>query len=128
MDKNEKLNQLVELLDNGDIDINNVIDDNLYIPCDGDHSEEFDDDRNARIREGNKFYMVLSNQDDEWNIEGFKCTKCDIKDIFNSTKIKKEGCIAVVESRVKEAYLSTNELNISEYDVWELTEVNKSMN
>lgn len=127
MNKNEKLNQLVELLDSGDIDINNVTDE-LYITCDGEHSEEFDDDRNTRIREGNKFYMVLSNQEDEWNIEGIKCIKCDIKDIFNGTNIEEKGFIAVVESRIKKADLSTNELNISEYDVWELTEINKSVN
>lgn len=128
MDKNKKLDQLIELLDNGDISINDESDD-LHITCDGDHSEGYGrHNQNSRIREGNKFYMVLSNQNDEWNIEGIKCVKCDIKDIFNGTSIEQKGLIAVVESRIKRADLSTKKLYTSEYDVWELTEVNKSFN
>jgi hypothetical protein len=121
-EKNNAIRNLRSELENESVDINTLLDKNGDIFCDRDHNKD------SKIREGNKFYMVVVGKENDWKIECLRCLNCNIKDTFNRLQPNKHRYIAVVESKMKTKNLNTNEKELFDLNVWELTEVDKSIN
>lgn len=122
---NEEKNVIENLrseIENKSINPDKLSDDSGNIYCDKDH------DKDSKIREGNKFYMVIIGNKNDWEFKGVKCLNCNIKDIFNSVKGEKDGYIAVVESRIRKTNINSDEKEFFDYNVWELTEISNSVN
>lgn len=122
MNKENIIENLRSELESESIDINNLSDDYGDIYCDKDHEKD------SKIREGNKFYMVVVGRKNDWEIKGLKCLNCNIKDTFNKVQPDEDGYIAVVESKMKKKNLNTDEKEIFDFNIWEFTNVDKSIN
>lgn len=93
------------------LDISN--ENQIGVTCDGIEHEQ-----DNYVREGNRTYLILTFEDDEWNVSNIICKKCSVRDSVERLQSGNDH-LAVVEASLN-VDLPESEATFQEPKIWEL--------
>lgn len=116
MDENRYINEVIHEFTSYEIPIPTDEVDVPTVTCDSPEHEH-----DTRLREGNRVFIVISKQDDDWEVLDVVCWCCSVRPVFQ--RVTDSAPVAVVEGTLQEtpSHVDQTDVCLKSPEVWELT-------